>query len=91
MLYYGCETWKTASFVKKLQTSVNGYLWKILRIPWTERVRNEVVWERTGQISLVGEVDEDVGDGLVTNSTEIINIARQALRWKPQDKGEGHE
>ena len=44
VLYYECETWKTTmSCIKKLQTFVNGWLQKILRIPWTERVRNEVV------------------------------------------------
>ena len=58
MLYYGCETWKTTGiFIKKLQTFVNGCLRKILRIPWTERVRNEVVWEKTGHIPVVVEVD----------------------------------
>ena len=53
-----CEIWKTTiSCVKKFQTIVNGYMRKILRIPWTgERVTNEVVWERTGQIPAVNEV-----------------------------------
>ena len=49
VLYYGCETWKTTvSCIKKLQTFVNGCLWKILRIPWTERVRNEVLKSTDG-------------------------------------------
>ena len=49
VLYYGCETWKTTvTCVKKPRTFINGCLWKILRIPRTERVRNETAWERTG-------------------------------------------
>ena len=56
VLYYGCETWKTTvSCIKKPQTFVNGCLRKILRIPWTVRVRNEVVCERTGNIPVVDE------------------------------------
>ena len=86
VLYYGCETWKTTvSCIKKLQTFVNGCLRKILRIPWTERVRNEVVWERTGHIPVVDEVGQRrwrwIGHTLRRNNQ---NIARQALRWNPQ-------
>ena len=56
-----------------------------MRIPWTESVRNEVVWERTGQIPVVDEVGRRrwrwIGHTLRRHDN---NIARQALRWNPQ-------
>ena len=49
--YYVCKTGKTNSelycCIKKLHTFINGYQRKIAMIPWKERLRNEVDWERT--------------------------------------------
>ena len=61
------------------KTFVNRCLRNILRIPWTERVRNEVIWERMGHIPVVDEVGRSrwrwIGHTLCRND---LNIARQA-------------
>ena len=50
VLFYGCETWKTAGKVqRRLQTFFNSCLRGIFGIRWSDRERNEVLWERTGQ------------------------------------------
>ena len=71
--------------VKKLQTFINGCLRKILRIPWTEIVCNETVWERTRQIPVLEEIGlrrwRLIGHTLRRDGN---NIAKQALKWNPQ-------
>ena len=49
VLFYGCETWKTTGKVqRRLQTFLNTCLRRIFGIRWSDRERNEVLWERAG-------------------------------------------
>ena len=57
VLLYGCETWKTTQgVINKLQVLVNRCLRKILKLKWTDKIRNEQLWERTGQVPIQTEV-----------------------------------
>ena len=83
VLFYGCETWKTTGIVqRRLQTFLDTCLRRILfGIRWSDRERNEVLWERAGQIlkrkwSWIGH----------TLRKPPNNTTRQALRWNPQGK-----
>ena len=54
VLLYGAETWRTTKYlVNKLQVFVNKSLRSILGIRWPEKIRNEDLWQRTGQKPLV--------------------------------------
>ena len=85
VLLYGCETWSpTATCTKKLQTFVNSCLRRILRISWPETIRNEDLWERTGQKT----IDRVIGTRRWrwmghTLRKPASSTTRQALRWNP--------
>lgn len=86
VLYYGSETWNTTKgCTRKLQTFVNGCLRKILRIPWTAKVRNEEIWERTEFMKVSQEIGQRrwrwIGHTLRKKRS---SITRQALQWNPQ-------
>ena len=88
VLFYGCETWKTTGKVqRRLQTFLNTCLRRIFGIRWSDRERNEVLWERAGQ--------EPVSKQILMRKWSWIghtlrkppnNTTRQALRWNPQGK-----
>jgi hypothetical protein len=47
---YACENWKTTNQItKKLQTSINKCLGRILNIKWTDKITNEELWRITKQ------------------------------------------
>ena len=86
VLFYGSETWtSTKTNFKKLQTFVNLCLRRILRIQWPERIRNEELWERTGQITVEEEIGRRrwrwIGHTLRKPNS---STTRHALRWNPQ-------
>ena len=88
VLLYGAETWRmTVKTIRKLQSFVNRCLRRILKIRWTDKITNEELWERTGQIPMVKQVRKRkwawVGHTLRTPSN---SITRQALHWNPQGK-----
>ena len=93
---FGFGTWiKTASCIKRLQTLVNGCLRKILRIP----LHGQRGWEmKSGKARDIYQswmkFVEDVGDGLVTHSIDMIKILYDRY-WdgalKGKGEGEGHE
>ena len=88
VLLYGCETWKTTkSIINKVQTFINRCMRSILKIKWQDKVRNEVIWERTGQKPIEEEIGlrkwRWIGHALRKPSN---NITRQALQWNPQGK-----
>ena len=57
VLLYGCESWKTTKTVlNKVQTFINRCMRSILRIKWQDRIRNEELWERTGQKDIEVEI-----------------------------------
>ena len=86
VLFYGCETWKTTGKVqRRLQTFLNTCLRRTFGIRWSDRERNEVLWERAGQ--------EPVSKQILKRKWSWIghtlrkppnNTTRQALRWNPQ-------
>lgn len=88
VLLYGSETWRlTKTTTKKLQTFINCCLRRILRIHWTDHVRNEVLWERSKQ--------EPIGKTILQRKWNWIghtlrkpssNVTRQSLTWNPQGK-----
>ena len=86
VLLYGCETWKfTKMLLYKLQTFVNTCLRKILRIRWPDKIRNEELWERTGQKMISEEVGRRKWRWLGhTLRKPPGNITRQSLTWNPQ-------
>jgi len=57
VLLYGCETWKaTDTVMRRVQTFINSCLRKILKVRWQDRVRNDVIWERTNQRPVAEEI-----------------------------------
>ena len=86
VLLYGSETWTaTQTCIRRLQTFTNWCLRRILRIRWTDKVRNEEVWQRTEQEQIETEVGRRrwrwIGHTLRrTNS----NVTKRALQWNPQ-------
>ena len=88
VLFYGCETWKTTGKVQsRLQAFLNTCLRRISGIRWSDRERNQVLWERAGQ--------EPVSKHILKRKWSWIrhtlrkppnNTTHQALRWNPQGK-----
>ena len=57
VLLYGAETWRTTKdLVNKLQVFVNKSLRGIFGIRWPEKIRNDDLWQRTGQKPLEFEL-----------------------------------
>ena len=77
--------------INKLQVFVNICLRKILKLMWTDKIRNEQLWERTGQVPIQTEIGRRrwkwVGHTLRKGKN---SITRQALQWNPQgSRGRG--
>ena len=77
----------TGKVQRRLQTFLNTCLRRIFGIRWSDRERNEVLWERAGQ--------EPVSKQILKRNWSWIghilrkppnNTTRQALRWNPQGK-----
>ena len=81
----------TQGVINKLQVFVNRCLRKILKLKWTDKIRNEQLWERTGQVPIQTEIGRRrwkwVGHTLRKGKN---SITRQALQWNPQgSRGRG--
>ena len=88
VLLYGSETWRTTKQTsQKLQIFVNKCLRRILKISWTDRVTNEMLWELAGEEPIITQISKRkwrwIGHILRKPAN---NITRQALRWNPQGK-----
>ena len=86
VLLYGCETWKTTdTIIRKIQTFVNRCLRKILKIKWEDRVRNDEVWERSGQELMSTVLGQRkwrwIGHTLRKPQQ---SVTKQSLQWNPQ-------
>ena len=88
VLLYGCETWRTTKAVlQKTQVFINSCLRRVFRIRWPDKIRNEDLWERSGQEPVEKQILRRkwgwIGHTLrkPTSST-----TRQALTWNPQGK-----
>ena len=88
LLLYGSETWRmTATLVNKLQVFQNKCLRRIIGIRWPEKIRNEDLWHRTGQVPIELELKKRAWRWIGhTLRREDNNIARVALEWNPQGK-----
>ena len=60
---------------------------RILKISWTDRVTNEMLWELAGEEPIITQISKRkwrwIGHILRKPAN---NITRQALRWNPQGK-----
>ena len=88
VLLYGSETWRTTVRSDlKIQSCLNNFLRRILRIWWPDKIRNEDLWERTDQIPPTLQVKKKkwtwVGHVIRKHPS---SITRQALKWNPQGK-----
>ena len=87
VLLYACETWRsTKASTNKLQTFINKCLRNILRIRWEDRVRNEDLWERTGQERIETVVTRRKWNWMGHILRRPKSITCHALRWHPQGK-----
>ncbi|VDP39474.1 unnamed protein product [Schistosoma margrebowiei] len=59
VLLYGAETWRTTTTtIKKVQVFISGCLPKILNIHWLDTISNNLLWERTNQLSAEEEISK---------------------------------
>ena len=88
VLLYGSETWKMTKVIqKKLQTFINNCLRNILGITWKDKIRNEMIWKKTGQEPIEIQIKERkwrwIGHTLRKSEN---NITKQAMKWNPQGR-----
>ena len=58
ILLYGSETWKTTkNLLNKLQVFTNYCLRRILNIRWSDKIKNEELWEKVKQPAIEMGVD----------------------------------
>lgn len=88
VLLYGSETWLVnKKEMYKLQVFVNKCLRIICRIHWPRRIRNEDLWEATGQEPIEKTIKKRKYRWIGHVLRRSPNcIARQALEWNPQGK-----
>ncbi|VDO51357.1 unnamed protein product [Schistosoma margrebowiei] len=57
VLLHGAETWRTTkAIIQKIQAFINSCLRKILQIRWSDTISNNLLWERTNQLSAKEEI-----------------------------------
>ncbi|VDP34179.1 unnamed protein product, partial [Schistosoma margrebowiei] len=79
---YGAETWRTT--IKKVQVFINSCLRKILNIHWSDTISNNLLWERTNQLSDEEEIQKRRWKWIEYTLCKSSNcITRQALTWNP--------
>ena len=88
VLLYGADTWRTTKYlVNKLQVFVNKSLRSILGIRWPEKIRNEDLWQRTGQKPLEFELKRRAWQWIGHTLRKPDGcIAKTVLEWNPQGK-----
>ncbi|VDP79713.1 unnamed protein product [Schistosoma curassoni] len=88
VLLYGAETWRTTkAIIQKIQVFINSCLRKILQFRWPDTISNNVLWERTNQISGEKEVRKKRWKWIGYTLRKAPNyVTRQALTWNPQGK-----
>ncbi|GFR93084.1 guanosine-3',5'-bis(diphosphate) 3'-pyrophosphohydrolase MESH1 [Elysia marginata] len=88
VLLYGCEAWNASTMcIKRIQVFINRCLRRILRIKWTDKISNESLWKRTGQIPAGDEIGRRrwrwIGHTL---RKPCGSITKNVLDWNPQGK-----
>ena len=88
ILLYGSETWRTTKQTsQKLQSFVNKCLRRILKISWTDRVTNEMLWELAGEEPIITQISKRKWRWIGHILRKPANsITRQVPRWNPQGK-----
>nr|KAG5695304.1 hypothetical protein BaRGS_028239 [Batillaria attramentaria] len=88
VLLYGCETWRTTKTMQqKIQTFLNTCLRRIFNIRWPEKIRNEELWERSGQEPVAKQIMRRKWGWIGhTLRKPASSTTRQALAWNPQGK-----
>ncbi|VDO64220.1 unnamed protein product [Schistosoma margrebowiei] len=86
VLLYGAETWRTTkAIIQKIQVFINSWLRIILQIRWPDTISNNVLWERTNQISAEEEIRKNRWKWIGHTLRKVPNcVTRQALTWNPQ-------
>ncbi|GFG35991.1 hypothetical protein Cfor_03572 [Coptotermes formosanus] len=70
-----------------MQLFINRCLWKILQIRWPDTIRNEAVWERTGQKPLERQIKKRKWSWIGHTLRKTPGITeKDALDWNPQGK-----
>ncbi|VDO52880.1 unnamed protein product [Schistosoma margrebowiei] len=106
VLLYAAETWRTAkAIIQKIQLSINSCLRKILRVRWPDTINNNVLWERTNQVTAEEEIMkkrwkwiEQIEEGTQLHHRAIpyMEFSRPKEKWKTKEyitsrNGDRHE
>ena len=88
LLYHGDETWRTTkTAMKTVQAFINRCLRRILNIFWPKAISNQMLWKRTGEVTVEVEIMRRRWGWLGhTLRKPEDNITRQALSWNPHEK-----
>ena len=90
VLLYGSETWRlTAMLINKIQVFVYKCLRGILSIRWPEKIRNEDLWQQTGQEPIEAEIKKRSWRWI--GHTEENTEASPKLRWSGTHRGNRKE
>ncbi|VDP31886.1 unnamed protein product [Schistosoma margrebowiei] len=86
VLLYGAETWRTTkAIIQKIQVFINSCLRKILQIRWPDTISNNVLWERTNQISAEEEIRKKRWKWIGHILRKAPNcVTRQVPTWNPK-------
>ncbi|VDP39339.1 unnamed protein product [Schistosoma mattheei] len=86
VLMCGAETWRT-TIIKKVQVFINSCLRKILNIHWPDSHQQQLLWERTNQLSAEEEIRKRRWKWIGYTLRKSSNcMTRQALTWNPEGK-----
>ena len=88
VLLCGCETWRTTQTMQqKIQTFFNTSLRRIYKIQWQEKIRNEDLWERSGQEPVAKQILRRKWGWIGhTLRKPASSTTRQTLTRNPQGK-----
>ena len=88
VLLYGSDAWRTSkSMLTKVQAFITKCLRRLLRFWWPEKIRNEELWDRTGQEPVKSVTSRRKWSWIEhTLRKPKDNITKQALWWNPSGK-----
>ncbi|VDO81526.1 unnamed protein product [Schistosoma margrebowiei] len=85
---YGAETWRTTTTtIKKTQVFINSCLHKMLSIHLPDTISNNILWERTNQLSAEEEIRKRRWKWIRHTLLKSSNcITRHVLTLNPEEK-----
>ncbi|VDP37526.1 unnamed protein product [Schistosoma curassoni] len=88
VLLYGAETCRTTkAIIQKIQVFINNCLCKMLRIRWPDTINNDLLWEKTNQISAKDKIRKKSWKWIGHTSRKAPHcVTVQALAWNPRDQ-----